>query len=214
MAVASETREGLKFFGRVSASVSHEIKNVFAVINEAAGLIHDFTLMAERGVPLEPERLKKAADSIQGQVKRGDVIVKNMNQMAHSTDEDVHEIDVVELLHLTVALATRMADLKQVGLAVGDCEPCSLVASKFDLMRLLHSSFAAALASTQTGDTLRVGVRPVSDGAKFVFSIPGKGIPEVSGIADLVHDMNAKLIENTTEGMLELLVTKASPASV
>ena len=40
---------GLQFFGRMSASISHEIKNVLAIINENAGLLEDFSLMADRG---------------------------------------------------------------------------------------------------------------------------------------------------------------------
>ena len=35
--------EGLRFFGKVNASISHEIRNALAVINENAGLIKDLT---------------------------------------------------------------------------------------------------------------------------------------------------------------------------
>jgi len=171
------SREGLQFFGRVSASVSHEIKNVFAVINEAAGLIEDFTLMAERGKPLQPERLKSAANAIQGQVRRGDTIVKNMNAFAHSTDEAVREVNLADLLGLTVALAGRLADMKQIRLTAGDCEPVSLAADSFDLMRLLHSSIAAALDALSAGDTLAVGVKSEDGGASFSLSSPGKDAP-------------------------------------
>ncbi len=203
-----DSRQGVQFFGRVSASVSHEIKNVFAVINEAAGLIQDFTLMAERGMPIEPERLKKAANSIQGQVKRGDNIVKNMNALAHSTDKDAHEVDLVEALELIVALATRMADMKQVRLTVGDCEPCSTTVNQFDLMRLLHSSIAVVLEATEPGDTLAVGVMPASQGAKFVFSLSGKETPLMSGeeFIDFAREMNVTVTRNETNGFVELLL--------
>ena len=49
---------GLQFFSQISASISHELKNVLGIINENAGLLEDLTLMAERGVPLDPVRLK------------------------------------------------------------------------------------------------------------------------------------------------------------
>ena len=45
------TETSLQFFGRVSASISHELKNVLAIINENAGLLEDFTLMGDRGIP-------------------------------------------------------------------------------------------------------------------------------------------------------------------
>jgi len=189
------TREGLQFFGRVSASVSHEIKNVFAVINEAAGLIEDFTLMAERGVPLQPERLKNAANSIQGQIKRGDSIIKNMNAFAHSTDEGVREVNLVEILELTTALATRLADMQQIRLTTGDCEPVSLSANPFDLTRLLHSSIAAAVDNLDAGDTLSVSVKPVNGGASFSLSVPGKDAPLKSdeSFSSLAQAMNVSV---------------------
>lgn len=206
-----DSDRGLKFFGRVSASVSHEIKNVFAVINEAAGLIEDFTLMAERGTPLQPERLKKAANSIQGQVRRGDAIVKNMNAFAHSTDEDTREVDLVEILELTVALSTRMADMKQIRLSQGDCKPASFSANPFDLMRLLHSSIAAVLESMDSGDSLTIGVFPAQNGAVFTLAVPGKGAPRLDekSLFLQMQSTNTTVAVSKNGGTLELLITPA-----
>ena len=39
---------GLQFFGKVSASISHELKNVLAIINENAGLLEDPRAMLNR----------------------------------------------------------------------------------------------------------------------------------------------------------------------
>ena len=55
---------GLQFFGRISASISHEIKNVLAIVNENAGLLEDYSIMAEGGMPLDPARLKKMASTV------------------------------------------------------------------------------------------------------------------------------------------------------
>jgi signal transduction histidine kinase len=210
-----ENREGLRFFGRISASVSHEIKNVFAVINEAAGLIEDFTLMAERGVPLQPERLKSAAHSIQGQIKRGDAIVKNMNAFAHSTDEDVREVDLAEALRLAADLTARFADMRQVKLTVVDSEPVSMAASLFDLTRLLHSSMVAAFDSMQPGDALAVSVSPDGGGASFSLSVPGKDAPlkDDEPFAELARAMNARLAVDEKTGTSQLLLAdKGAPA--
>ncbi len=80
---------GLQFFGRMSASISHEIKNVLAIINENAGLLEDFSLMADRGVPIDPGRLKTMAEKVKRQISRADGIIKNMNRLAHSIDETI-----------------------------------------------------------------------------------------------------------------------------
>jgi signal transduction histidine kinase len=203
--------DGLQFFGRVSASVSHEIKNVFAVINEAAGLIEDFTLMAERGMPIQPERLKKAANSIQGQIRRGDTIVKNMNAFAHSADEPVREVDLVETLTLTVALASRLADMKQVRLHIGDTSPVSQPANPFDLTRLLHSSLLAAVDSMEAGDTLVVSVKPVEGGASFSLSCPGKDAPLKNDepFSSQARDMNIRVGLDETNRTCELFLPSA-----
>jgi len=205
------TLEGLQFFGRVSASVSHEIKNVFAVINESAGLIEDFTLMAERGMPIQPDRLKKAANAIQGQIRRGDTIVRNMNAFAHSTDEPVREVNLVDALELTVALATRLADMRQIGLTIGDCSPVSLSANPFDLTQLLHASFTAAFDGMEAGDTLVVSVKEADEGASFSLSSPGKDAPLKSDepFSSLARDMNVRFRVDETNRTGELLLPRS-----
>ena len=199
-------RESLRFFGKISASVSHEIKNVFAVINEAAGLIEDFTIMADKGMPIDPERLKRAAKSIQGQVRRGDGIIKNINAFSHSTDEDAHEVDLVEILDLIMALGTRMADMKQMGLEKGQCEPATALVSPFDLMRLLHTAIAAILDTMSQGDVLIVAVRPSAEGATFTLSVSGQRValtPDEE-LSTLAKQMTAAVVNNENDGILEL----------
>jgi len=48
---------GLQFYGKICASLSHEIKNALAIINEDAGLLNDFAALADQGRPLDPERV-------------------------------------------------------------------------------------------------------------------------------------------------------------
>lgn len=208
---SEHTLHSLQFFGRVSASVSHEIKNVFAVINESAGLIEDFTLMAERGMPIQPERLQKAANAIQGQIRRGDTIVRNMNAFAHSTDEPVREVNLNDALELTVALATRLADMRQIGLTIGDSSPVSLSANPFDLTQLLHSSFTAAFDSMEAGDTLVVSVKETDEGASFSLSCPGKDAPLKSDepFSSLARDMNVRFRVDETNRTGELLLPRS-----
>jgi C4-dicarboxylate-specific signal transduction histidine kinase len=100
-------RTGLAFFGKMTASISHEIKNVLAIINENAGLLEDITLMAERGIPINLDRLKTQAERIKNQIRRADVIVKNMNRFAHSVDESLMSVDLAELLEFLAALSRR-----------------------------------------------------------------------------------------------------------
>ncbi|QJB56055.1 sensor histidine kinase [Pseudodesulfovibrio sp. zrk46] len=203
-----DNHESLRFFGKVSASVSHEIKNVFAVINEAAGLLGDLTLMAERGMELDPERLKRVASSIQGQVQRGDTIVKNMNRLAHSTDEADLEVELPQMVELAVALCTRMADMRQMHLSIGECVPTRVVVSPFALIQLLHTATAQALDKMSPQATL---VYSVTEDA-IVLSVPGQGIELTADAAidALAASMGVTVVPNTQDGTLELGFNRAA----
>jgi C4-dicarboxylate-specific signal transduction histidine kinase len=103
--------DGLRFFGKVTASISHEISNVLATIYENAGLVEDLLAAAERGRPLDPFRLKDLASRVKTQVRRGREIVENMNRFAHSADEPLRAVDLSEMLSLSASLAQRTASM-------------------------------------------------------------------------------------------------------
>ena len=107
---------GFQFFGKISASISHEIKNVLAIINENAGLLKDLVYMAEKGNEIDPQRLQRVSDLIAKQVQRADTIVKNMNVFAHSVDDTTKTINVNDVIDTVLALSTRFADMKGVSL--------------------------------------------------------------------------------------------------
>jgi len=113
--------ESLQFFGKIVASVSHEIKNVMAIINEKAGLLKDLTLMAEKCSSLDPTRIQAIAEEIKSQIKRGDTIVKNMNKFAHSTDEYSQCVDLIEMVGLIILLSERF--VSQMGVTLNLISP-------------------------------------------------------------------------------------------
>jgi len=132
------TRTGLQFFGEMTASVSHEIKNALAIINENAGLLEDLVLMADRGAAIEPQRLKTMSQAFLKQVRRADAVVKNMNHLAHSTDESIKTIDLNDILELLLALSHRFASTRGIAIQLKRNEgPMQLRTSPFFLMNLL-----------------------------------------------------------------------------
>ncbi len=133
---AAET--GLQFFGKMTASISHEIKNVLAIINENAGLLEDLVLMLDRGAEIEPQRLKNMSRTVMKQVSRADAILKNMNRLAHSVDESIKTIDLNEILELVVSLSHRFAAMRDVSVdpKLGE-SPMMVRTSPFLLMNLL-----------------------------------------------------------------------------
>ncbi len=132
------TESGLQFFGKMTASISHEIKTVLAVINENAGLLEDLALMADEGAAIEVQRLKNMSRVVMKQVSRADAIMNNMNRLAHSVDESIKTIDLNDLLELLVALSNRFASMRGVGIqSKRNQGPVKLRTSPFFLMNLL-----------------------------------------------------------------------------
>lgn len=107
---------GLQFFGKVSSSNFHEIKNVLAIINESAGLLEDFSFLAEKGTPVDGERLGSLASKIMKQVRRADGIIKNINRFSHSVDRSTDQVDMGEFLTFIIGLSERFATMRGVTL--------------------------------------------------------------------------------------------------
>jgi len=129
---------GLQFFGRISASISHEIKNVLAIVNENAGLLEDLTLMADRGKPIDPARLKIMAATLKKQVGRADGIIMNMNRLAHSIDQTVTTADLDQTIELVIALTARFAAMRGVKVDLQlPTNPLTIKTAPFYLMNLL-----------------------------------------------------------------------------
>lgn len=138
--------EGVRFFGEISASISHEIKNVLAIINENAGLLQDMVMMIEKGMPLSPERLSGLARSIVRQVKRGDRIVKDMNRFAHSADHPSEIVDLGEVIHFICVLAARLIAMKGEPPKVEvPATPITAVTNRFFLEDLVWASLCRAM---------------------------------------------------------------------
>ncbi len=164
-------KTGLVFFGKMAASMSHEIKNVLAIINENAGLLEDITLMAERGTPIDPDKLRTQAGRIKNQVRRADGIVKNMNRFAHSVDESLISVDLAELLELLAALSGRFAYTRGVKLepaSVGSS--ATITTNPFLLENLVWLCLDFAMEMAGTGKTVRLIAEKTENGGRIRFA--------------------------------------------
>ena len=146
---------GLQFFGRISASISHEIKNVLAIVNENAGLLEDYSIMAEEGMPLDPARLKKMASTVMNQVSRADEITKNMNRLAHTIDDTIATVELNEIIELFMALTARFAAMRAVKVELRlPASPLKITTAPFYLMNLLWLCLEFSMSAS--GDEKRV----------------------------------------------------------
>lgn len=160
--------EELRFFGAVTASCSHELKNVLAVVNENAGLIEDLlSLAAKGGRTIDPARLMAAAQVVKTQIRRGNAIITNLNRFAHSTDETMADIVLEKAVELTLGVAARMAAMRGVALTMAPpANSLTVKTAPFALQQVLWRCLDKATAlETSRGGTINITIEPAAGGA-------------------------------------------------
>lgn len=180
MDAATMRREGLAFFGRMTAGQSHDVTNVLNIINELAGLQTDLLRAADAGRVPDLVRLADIADRIQRQVSRGETILRNVNRFAHSVDLPVAVFDLGEVLDRVVFLSQRTASLAKVELSLQlPEESVTLEGNPFGIQQAVFCCIDVAVSAANRGRRIVVTYRaghgtveveiltddPVADGA-------------------------------------------------
>jgi hypothetical protein len=186
---------GLQYFGLITSSVSHELKNVLAILNENAGLIQDLILMAQKGSPLNVERLGSVAGRFAAQIGRADGILKDLNRFAHTVDSNAAvETDICEALRLSVVLTHRFSSTRGVDVDL-DSLPSSVLSTTlpFYLNHLIWLCLDYAMDAA--GEPKRVVVTcHQSDTNVSIFFTELNGDMEVTG-NPLFSDAGTRLTE-------------------
>lgn len=188
--------DDLLFFGRIGASVSHELKNILAVMNEQAGLLEDLACMAGRGMPLDPDRLAATAACLVRQVRRGDALLTRFNQFAHTPDTTARPISLSQAVTLSVALACRQAGMRKVELTALPGTEVTVTADPFLLCRLLDWCLTKALETPGPQRALTLESRDDTAGPVLVVTgLAAETVPEDDGEgAQLAQRLGARLV--------------------
>ena len=173
---------GLMFFGQVSASISHEIKNALAIINENAGLLEDLVMMSAKGVPPDIGRLSRVGETVRKQVQRADDIVKKMNRFAHSADDGVEKVDLYETTCFIADLCGRMIKMGGVSITtVPPPEPVDIYTHRFHLQNVLWVCMASLAKASRPDTEIQIDFESSAQGAVVRFRVepaPGNGVLE------------------------------------
>jgi signal transduction histidine kinase len=208
--------DDLIFFGKVNASISHELKNILAIISEAAGLLQDLTDMAARGKKIEFEMLQTCSQDIVEEIQRGFATIKQMNKFSHSVDDPVNEVNLVELVELMTALAGFLSTAAEVRLEpVPDAAP-TVLTRPFRLQHLVYRALVFAFESAGPEGAVRVAVRPQPDGgASIAFSDFGADSSREfasESVAQLAASIGVEVREDNDSRRFELLVPETFEA--
>ena len=108
----------IALIGKIAAGMTHDMKNVLAIINESAGLVQDiFAYSGKNANPVDKmDKVERALNSIKKQIDRGADITTKFNRFAHSMDEPVSQVTANEIVEQVVFLMHRFAGQKQIEL--------------------------------------------------------------------------------------------------
>jgi signal transduction histidine kinase len=107
--------EKAAFMGKITAGVTHEIKNVLAIIKESAGLLEDLISLSKDNLPPR-DKFLRVLTRVNEQVTRGVDLSTSLNAFAHTGDEPRASIDLNQAVLQTALLGQRFARLKRMTL--------------------------------------------------------------------------------------------------
>jgi signal transduction histidine kinase len=97
------------FLATMTASATHELRNILAIIKESAGLIEDMIRVFAQNGMLDNEKVFRAVSRIEAQVRRGADLLTNLNRLSHALDSDLATVDLNTEVEQVAFLSQRFA---------------------------------------------------------------------------------------------------------
>lgn len=107
----------MAFMARITAGMTHELRNVLAVIGESAGLMEDVLAMTGTDPSQSRERFGRITSQILQHVERGIRLTAGLNYFAHTPEKRAAMLDVNKLLEQFVVVTTWFGREKKVSIA-------------------------------------------------------------------------------------------------
>lgn len=152
-------RACVQVFAKISAAISHEIRNTLAIINENAGLLADYCQMPEYSDGVPVQQLCSLTTAIERQVERSQLIMKNLSRFAHSADNRLGQSKLDETLTLVLALIERQAAMKNITFSLDCPDHISIHTDLICLESLVYLTLLSLFESCEEGSVLKIGVR-------------------------------------------------------
>lgn len=159
---------GLVLFSKTNRLISHELKNVLAIISETLSLINELTQISDTA--LTPEKLRSLRESMMEEVQRANQIIRNMNAFAHSVDDFFGEVDVGGTLALMISFSRLDSSLAKTKVQVVNSETFTIHTSQFFLANLMYNVLIYCLQRVGKGNEIQVSLDSAGDGVRITFS--------------------------------------------
>lgn len=154
----------VRFFGKITAGITHELKNVLAVIKETSGLMGDILELTDGETFQHKEKFGKALSTIRRQIEHGVDLLNHLNKFAHAPDKITAEINLNEVVYELIALSGRFARLKNITLSmINSEETIRFTTCQVSLQMLLFSCLEYCMSRLDQNAKIDVGVEKNRD---------------------------------------------------
>lgn len=161
----------LAFFGKVNASISHELKNILAIISETAGLLSDLTGLLTKGEHVDLEMLMTCSRDIEEEIQRGFGTIKQMNSFSHSVDDPLKSVNLTEVINLVFNLAGFLSFASKVRFDPPQDGATMVLTCPFRLQNLVYQTLVFAFKSVGADGEIQVTLdREPNGSARISFS--------------------------------------------
>ncbi|WP_300459015.1 hypothetical protein [Desulfobacula sp.] len=149
------------FLGGVTASVTHELQNVLAIIKETSGLMEDFLLMNQAGgMPDLDERLGKCLETIKKQSYRGVTLTSRLNGFAHTSDSPQSTINIFETLQKMISITDRLFKQKGIDVSIIPCDtPYSIITDAILFQMIAFSCIECLIDAFQANTAIILAIQ-------------------------------------------------------
>ncbi len=186
----------MAFLGKITASMTHEIKNTLAIIQESSGLLSDFLTLSQEGSFPHKDKFQRVLGNINTQVNRSVDITTRLNEFAHSMDEPHIQVNVADLLERVVLLMRRLAKRKGIDLsALASDRDLSLVSDPFRLQLVLATVIEQLAEVLEAGGGITLQTAGTPREVTILLAVHGTKKPDWEGLAATVFPTLKEVLE-------------------
>ena len=154
-----------EFVTRVTTDVTHELRNVLAIVKETAGLIDDLMTFSQSN-SLNHNKIKSLAGRIEPQADRGAELASVLHHVARSCENPGHSTDLNQATAHVVVMCYRLARKKRQSMRVRPFDHVvHVVCDRLRAYMAIHAAIECCLELLPESAVLNIHVGSPADGA-------------------------------------------------
>lgn len=203
------------FFGKITAGITHEIKNVLAIIQQSSGLIEDIMSISPEAPILHQDKIQASLSRIKDQIKRGTELTGRLNKFAHGTHKSIAKVDLYEITEQLVFLSMRFAKNKKVVLKIHPPDQTiSIVTYQVQLQKALFKCIECCLDLMTQGGEINIYPQKDDEKLKVYFLCEGDSPLEASFANNISVSEKWPVLQEITTSLGGLVKTDESTSGI